>query len=172
MGRVFGLDQQLFFDVLWQIIAVVLLFGVLTKILWKPVKQVLTERTLWIKQDFEKAKESLEEGKAQKQSYYKLEKELKRSQEQILKEAKKKGEQIKEHLLQEAKEEMEKEKQDMIEEGRRQELQLKRQMQDYTAKLAIIMAQKIMEEELSEQKKKAYTEQMLTKLEEMTWTKS
>lgn len=45
-GRIFGLDLQLGFDVIFQAIAVFLMFMLLSYLLFEPVRRILEERKI------------------------------------------------------------------------------------------------------------------------------
>lgn len=51
-GRIFGLDLQLGFDVIFQAIAVFLMFMLLSYLLFEPVRRILEERKIRLQENW------------------------------------------------------------------------------------------------------------------------
>ena len=68
-GRLFGLDMQLLFGMVFQAISILLLFVALTYILYEPVRKVLEDRKQRIANDVASAKQDKAEANEYKAEY-------------------------------------------------------------------------------------------------------
>ena len=68
-GRLFGLDMQLLYGMVFQMIAILILFFLLSYILFEPVKKILNDRRERIAKSVSDAKENADKAEAYRQEY-------------------------------------------------------------------------------------------------------
>ncbi len=90
-NRIFGLDPQLLFDALVQILAVGFLFFFLTYILWNPARDLIRRRREKIKNEMDTAKADMEKASTMKAEYETKLKEAGKDVDKILEEGRKKA---------------------------------------------------------------------------------
>ena len=105
MERLFTLDAQLLFDTLVMALSMLLLFTLLSYLLFNPVRDMLEKRKQRIVDDREAAKREKEEATSYKQEYEKKLQEVDKEVQVILSEARKKAMKNENAIIAEAKEE-------------------------------------------------------------------
>ncbi|MGN0244215.1 MAG: F0F1 ATP synthase subunit B [Lachnospiraceae bacterium] len=168
-GRIFGLDLQLGFDVLFQAICVFLLFVLLSYILFEPVKKVLKERQQRVADSVADAARNQEEAQRLKQMYEEKLRDVKKEADTILSDARKKGMEKEQEIVSNAKEEA-----SLIMKRAQQEIQLeKNKLKDDVRTemidVATVLAGKIMEESMDDAKQDALIEKTLKEMGDDTW---
>ena len=105
MERLFTLDAQLAFDTAVLALSMLLLFTVLSFVLFNPVRDLLEKRRQRIVDDQESAKKEKEEAIAYKEEYNEKLKEVDKEAQEILSAARKQAKQNEAKIVAEAKEE-------------------------------------------------------------------
>lgn len=105
MTRLFNLDAQLLHDVVLMAIAVFFLFLFMSKMLFNPVRKMMSDRKDKIAGELEDAAKNQEDAAALKAEYQAKLKDIDKEAEQILSEARKKAQQNASRIESEAKEE-------------------------------------------------------------------
>lgn len=153
-------------SILATIVNFFILLFILTKLLYKPVRSFLDERSQSIEQEIESAtKQNQEAAELRKR----LEAELNQSKQkakQYLDQAIKRSEEIQDEMIKNAKQEAE-----LIQNRTREQLMLERKHYEETLKkniveLSVVIASRIIKESLDEQKHQQLIDQALTSLDE------
>ena len=105
MERLFTLDAQLLFDTIVLALSMLLLFTILSFLLFNPVRDLLEKRRQRIVDDQEAAKNEKQEAIAYKEEYDKKLKEVDKEAQEILSAARKRAKQNEAKIVAEAKEE-------------------------------------------------------------------
>lgn len=105
MERLFTLDAQLLFDTMVLALSMLLLFTLLSFLLFNPVRDLLEKRKQRIADEQETARREREEAIVYKEAYEQKLKEADKEVETILSEARKRGQQNGAQIVAEAKEE-------------------------------------------------------------------
>lgn len=103
--RMFGIDWQMLADSTLTIIAVFVLFAVMSYFLFNPARKMLSERQARIKGELEDAKNSMEEADRLREEYEAKLRDIDKEAESILSEARKKALDGENQIIAEAKEE-------------------------------------------------------------------
>lgn len=103
--RMFGIDWQLLADSTLTIIAVFVLFAIMSYFLFNPARKMLTDRQAKIKGELDDAKASMEEANRLREEYEAKLADINKEAESILSEARKKALASENRIVAEAKEE-------------------------------------------------------------------
>ena len=103
MERLFGLDVQLLFDMIIMFVFLMLLFVILTKLFFKPVRAFMEKRAQQIEGDKAVAAEENSEADKLKLEYEDRLKEVHKEAESILSESRKKAMKCQEEIIDQAK---------------------------------------------------------------------
>lgn len=103
--RMFGIDWQLLADSTLTIIAVFVLFAIMSYFLFNPARKMLTDRQAKIKGELDDAKANMEEANRLREEYEAKLAEINKEAESILSEARKKALASENRIVAEAKEE-------------------------------------------------------------------
>lgn len=127
------------------LIAVLILFWGLSKLLYKPVSKILNERKEKIQNDIDGAKTAKEEAMALKSEYESKLLDARKETQEIIESGRKRGEEIKEDIIAEAKKEAE----NIVEKAKR-EIQAEREkalldVKMQAGEMAVLIASKIIE---------------------------
>lgn len=106
--RILGFDKQLLFQTAWHILAVLVLFFVLAKLLFNPIRKLLKDRAQTIKNEYNTIDENMNEAKALRAEYDSKMKEIKAEHDRIISEAHSKAVKREEVIVKEANEEAKK----------------------------------------------------------------
>ena len=105
MDRLFTLDAQFLFDAVVLALSMLVLFTLLSYLLFNPVRDLLEKRKQRVVDDQETAKREKQEAIAYKEEYEQKLKEVDKEAEAILSEARKRAKQNESKIVAEAKEE-------------------------------------------------------------------
>ena len=127
------------------LIAVLILFWGLSKLLYKPVSKILNERKEKIQNDIDGAKTAKEEAMALKTEYESKLLDARKETQEIIESGRKRGEEIKQDIIAEAKKEAE----NIVEKAKR-EIQAEREkalldVKMQAGEMAVLIASKIIE---------------------------
>ena len=169
MERLFTLDAQLLFDAIVMALSMLLLFTVLSYLLFNPVRDMLEKRKQRIVDDREAAKREKEEAIAYKEEYDKKLKEVDKEVQEILGEARKKAMKNETKIIAEAKAEAAR----IIERANAEiELEKKHALDDMKQEMiaiATMMAQKVVAASIDTKVQEGLIEETLKEMGEQTW---
>ena len=169
MERLFTLDPQLLFDTVVMALSMLLLFGVLSYVLFNPVRDMLEKRKQRIVDDKETAKREKEEASCYKAEYEKKLQEVDKEVQEILSEARKKAMKNESKIIAEAREEAVR----ILERAHAEiELEKKRALDDMKQEMiaiASMMAQKVVSTSIDMDVQESLIEETLKEMGEQTW---
>ena len=169
MERLFTLDAQLLFDTLVMALSMLLLFPLLSYLLFNPVRDMLEKRKQRIVDDREAAKREKEEATSYKQEYEKKLQEVDKEVQVILSEARKKAMKNENAIIAEAKEEAAR---IMARANAEIELEKKRALDDMKQEMiaiASMMAQKVVSASIDTEVQESLIDETLKEMGENTW---
>jgi F-type H+-transporting ATPase subunit b len=168
-GRIFGLDSQLLFDILFQGIAVFVLFLFVGYLLIDPVKKVIADRQAKIQGDIENAAKDREAAAALKAEYDGKIAGVKSEAEDILSEARKKAQRREDNIIGEAKEEAARIVSTASKEAELEKLKVKDEVRVEIINVASAMAGKFVEGEIDRKKQDQLIDETLEEIGDSTW---
>lgn len=169
MERLFTLDAQLLFDTLVMALSMLLLFTLLSYLLFNPVRDMLEKRKQRIVDDREAAKREKEEAISYKQEYEKKLQEVDKEVQVILSEARKKAMKNENAIIAEAREEAAR---IMARANAEIELEKKRALDDMKQEMiaiASMMAQKVVSASIDTEVQESLIDETLKEMGENTW---
>lgn len=169
MERLFTLDAQLLFDTLVMALSMLLLFTLLSYLLFNPVRDMLEKRKQRIVDDREAAKREKEEATSYKQEYEKKLQEVDKEVQVILSEARKKAMKNENAIIAEAKEEAAR---IMARANAEIKLEKKRALDDMKQEMiaiASMMAQKVVSASIDTEVQESLIDETLKEMGENTW---
>ena len=169
MERLFSLDAQFLFDTIVLALSMLVLFTLLSYILFNPVRDMLEKRRQRVADEQETAKREKQEAVAYKEEYEQKLKEIKKEAEEILSEARKKAMKNEAKIVAEAKEEAAR-----IMERASAEIELEKKhalddMKQEMIAIATMMAQKVVTASIDTKVQEGLIEETLKEMGEHTW---
>ena len=169
MERLFTLDAQFLFDTIVLALSMLVLFTLLSYILFNPVRDMLEKRRQRVADEQETAKRERQEAVAYKEEYEQKLKEIKKEAEEILSEARKKAMKNEARIVAEAKEEAAR-----IMERANAEIELEKKhalddMKQEMIAIATMMAQKVVAASIDTKVQEGLIEETLKEMGEHTW---
>ena len=169
MERLFTLDAQLLFDTIVLALSMLLLFTILSYLLFNPVRDMLEKRRQRIVDDQETAKREKQEAIAYKEEYERKLKEVDKEAQEILSAARKKAKQNEAKIVAEAKEEAAR----IIARANAEvELEKKRALDDMKQEMitiASMMAEKVISASIDTKVQESLIDETLKEMGEGTW---
>lgn len=169
MDRLFTLDAQFLFDAVVLGLSMLVLFTILSYLLFNPVRDLLEKRRQRVVDDQETARKEKEEAIVYKEAYEKKLKEVEKEAQEILSAARKKAMQSESKILQEAREEANR----MIEranvEIEREKKKALDDMKQEMITIASMMAQKVVSTSIDMKVQESLLEDTLKEMGEGTW---
>lgn len=169
MERLFSLDAQFLFDAIVLALSMLVLFTLLSYLLFNPVRDMLEKRKQRVFDEQETAKRERLEAVAYKEEYEQKLKEIKKEAEEILSEARKKAMKNEAKIVAEAKEEAAR----IIERANAEiELEKKHALDDMKQEMiaiATLMAQKVVTASIDTKVQESLIEETLKEMGEQTW---
>ena len=167
--RIFCLDAQLVFQLLFMGIAIFLLFMAASYLLLDPVRKILNDRKERVMREQREALENREAALRMREEYDGKLKEIDKVAEQILSDSRKKAMQRENEIIMNAKEEA-----GRIVAGARQEAELEQkrvndQVKQEIISVAALLSEKLVASSLDEEKQNALIEQTLKEIGDDTW---
>ena len=169
MERLFTLDAQLLFDTLVMALSMLLLFTLLSYLLFNPVRDMLEKRKQRIVDDREAARREKEEALGYKEEYEKKLQEVDKEVQIILSEARKKAMKNENAIIAEAREEAAR---IMARANAEIELEKKRALDDMKQEMiaiASMMAQKVVSASIDTDVQESLIDETLKEMGENTW---
>ena len=168
-GRIFGLDWQLVSEMVFMILAVLLLFVLLSFILYEPVRKILNDRKERIAQEVADAKNNKTQAEQYRTEYEAKLKNIDKEADLILSEARKKALERENEIVADAKAEaariIEHANQEAVLEKKKAKDEVKQQI----IEVAALMAEKFVSVSLDETKQNALIEETLKEMGDNTW---
>ncbi|WP_148411812.1 F0F1 ATP synthase subunit B [Murimonas intestini] len=169
MERLFNLDPQLIHDTVLLAIAVLIMFTLLSYLLFNPVRDMLKKRQERIKADIDEAQKDKEDALRLKEDYDARIRNIEKEAEEILSDARKKALKNEAKILEEAKEEAAR----IIARANAQiELEKKKAADDMKKEIiavASMMAAKAVTNSMSPEIQDALMEETLKEIGDQTW---
>ena len=169
MERLFSLDAQFLFDTIVLALSMLVLFTLLSYLLFNPVRDLLEKRKQRIVDDQETAKREKEEALAYREEYEKKLKEVNKEAEAILSEARKKAMKNEAKIVAEAREEAAR---ILARANAEIELEKKQALDDMKQEMitiASMMAEKIVTASIDTNVQESLIEDTLKEMGEGTW---
>ncbi|MCR4585928.1 MAG: F0F1 ATP synthase subunit B [Lachnospiraceae bacterium] len=167
--RLFGLDLQLLFDSGLTLLAVFVLFLVLSYNLFNPARKVLKGRSERIAKDISEAYEDREEARRIREEYESRIREIDKEAEQILSDARKKALANENRILQDAKKEAEEIIRRATAEAEQEKRRVKDEVKQEMISIASLMAQKVVAENIDMKVQDSLLEDTLKEIGNDTW---
>lgn len=168
-GRLFSLDPQLLFDTIVMALSMLLLFTILSYLLFNPARDLLEKRKQRIVDDREAAKREKEEATSYKEEYEKKLQEADKEVQEILSQARKKAMKNEAKIVAEAKEEAAR----ILQRAQTEiELEKKRALDDMKQEMiaiASMMAQKVVSASIDTTVQESLIEETLKEMGDQTW---
>lgn len=168
-NRIFGLDAQLLFQLLFQGIAIFILFLAVSYLLIDPVRKILNNRKERIANDLKTAADSKEDAIRFKEEYDVKLKEIDKTAEQILSEARTKALNREAEIVAEAKEEAARIIENAHQEAELEKKRVKEEVKQEMISVAALISEKIVGASIDAQKQNALIEQTLHEIGDETW---
>lgn len=169
MERLFSLDAQFLFDAVVLALSMLVLFSLLSYLLFNPVRDMLEKRKQRVFDEQETAKRERQEATIYKEEYEQKLKEIKKEAEEILSEARKKAMKNEAKIVAEAKAEAAR-----IMERANAEIELEKKhalddMKQEMIAIATMMAQKVVTASIDTKVQEGLIEETLKEMGEQTW---
>ncbi len=169
VGRLFTLDVQFLFDAVILALSMLVLFTILSYVLFNPVRDLLEKRKRRIADEQEIAKREREEATSYKEEYDQKLKEVEKEAEHILSETRKKAKKNETKIVAEAKEEAAR----IISRANAEvELEKKQALDDMKQEMitiASMMAEKVVRDSIDTDVQEKLFEDTLQEIGEHTW---
>ncbi len=169
MERLFTLDAQFLFDAIVLALSMLVLFTLLSYLLFNPVRDMLKKRQERVMDDLANAKSEREKALAYKEKYDQKLKEVDKEAQEILTETRKKAMKMETKIIAEAKEEAAR----IIERANAQiELEKKHALDDMKQEMitiASMMAEKVVAASIDTNVQESLIEETLKEMGEGTW---
>ena len=169
MERLFSLDAQFLFDAVVLALSMLVLFSLLSYLLFNPVRDMLEKRKQRVFDEQETAKRERQEATIYKEEYEQKLKDIKKEAEEILSEARKKAMKNEAKIVAEAKEEAAR----IIERANAEiELEKKHALDDMKQEMiakATMLAQKVVTASIDTKVQESLIEETLKEMGEQTW---
>lgn len=169
MERLFTLDAQFLFDAIVLALSMLVLFTLLSYLLFNPVRDMLKKRQERVMDDLANAKSEREKALAYKEKYGQKLKEVDKEAQEILTETRKKAMKMETKIIAEAKEEAAR----IIERANAQiELEKKHALDDMKQEMitiASMMAQKVVAASIDTNVQESLIDETLKEMGEGTW---
>ncbi len=168
-NRIFGLDAQLLFQLVFQGIAVFIIFMVASKLLLDPVRKILNERKERVENDQKEAAKNREEALRIKEEYDGKIKNIDKEAEQILSDARTKALRREDEIVDDARQEASRIIASARQEAELEKKRVKDEVKQEMISVASLMSEKIVAASLDADKQNALIEQTLEEIGDETW---
>lgn len=167
--RILGFDLQTLFQVGAQLVAVLLLFYLLARLLFNPVREILKKRREEIASSYDHIEKETHEVEALKKDYEAKIRNIKAEADKIMAQAHSKAVAREDEIVKEAHEEANRIMQRAHIEIEREREQMKDDIRNEIVEVATLMAGKFVESSLSEEKQRVLINETLNEMGEDTW---
>jgi len=167
--RVFGLDLQLIADAVIVMIAVFVLFLLLSYLLFNPARDLLKKRQAKIQDDLDNAEKDKAEGAAYKEEYDARLKGVEKEAQEILSDSRKKALMHREEVVADAKAEAGRIVARAEQEAELEKNKVRDQVKQEMISVAAVMAGKIVASSIDSEKQKQLIDETLKEMGDETW---
>ncbi len=167
--RIFGLDAQVLFDTCITLISMLILFALLSYLLFNPARALINKRKELVAGDMEAARKSKEEAEAFKKEYDARLKDVGAEANEILSQTKKKAKKQEDNIVNEAKEEAGRIIKRAESEAKQAKLKAQDEMKQEIIAVATLMAGKMVRASIDEEGQNELVETTLKEMGEDTW---
>lgn len=168
-NRIFGLDAQLLFQLVFQGIAIFILFMAAGYLLLDPVRKILNDRKERVMNDRKDAAQNKEEAIRMKTEYDGKLKDIDKVAEQILSDSRKKALQRENEIIAEAKDEAARIIANARQEAELEKRRVKDEVKQEMISVAALISEKIVAASIDADKQNALIEQTLKEMGDDTW---
>lgn len=168
-NRIFGLDPQLLFNLVFQGIAIFLLFMAASRLLLDPVRKILNDRKERVMKEMKDAVDNRQEAVRMKEEYDDKLKNIDRTAEQILSDTKKKALQRENEIIADAKDEAMRIIESARQEAELEKKRVKDEVKQEMISVAALMSEKIIGESMNEDRQNDLIEKTLYEMGDDTW---
>ena len=168
-NRIFGLDAQLLFQLVFQGIAIFIIFTVASKLLLDPVRKILNERKERVENDQKEAARNREEALRIKEEYDGKIKNIDKEAEQILSDARTKSLRREDEIVGDARQEASRIIASARQEAELEKKRVKDEVKQEMISVASLMSEKIVAASIDADKQNALIEQTLQEIGDETW---
>ena len=168
-NRIFGLDPQLLFTLVFQGIAIFILFMAASYLLLDPVRKIMNDRKERVMKDQRDAARNKEEAVRMKDEYDGKLKDIDKVAEQILSDSRKKALQRENQIIADAKNEASRIIESARQEAELEKKRVKDEVKQEMISVASLMSEKIVAASMDEAKQNALIEQTLEEMGDDTW---
>lgn len=169
MSRLFDLDWQLIADASLMIIAIFVLFAIMSYFLFNPARKMLNGRKEKIKNELETARDDMEEAARLKEEYETKMREIDKEAENILSEARRKALNNENQIVAEAKEEAARILDRARKEAELEKQKLSDEVKNEIVAVAAIMAGKVVAASIDTTVQNQLIDETLKEMGDRTW---
>lgn len=168
-NRIFGLDPQLLFNLVFQGIAIFLLFMAASRLLLDPVRKILEDRKARVLKEMRDAAADREEAARIKEEYDDKMKNVDRTAEQILSDTRKKAMERESEIIADARDEAARIIKSARQEAELEKKRVKDEVKQEMISVASLMTEKIVAASIDQEKQDALIEETLNEIGDDTW---
>lgn len=168
-NRIFGLDPQLLFNLVFQGIAIFLLFMAASRLLLDPVRKILEDRKARVLREMRDAAADREEAARIKEEYDNKMKNVDRTAEQILSDTRKKAMERESEIIADARDEAARIIKSARQEAELEKKRVKDEVKQEMISVASLMTEKIVAASIDQEKQDALIEETLNEIGDDTW---
>lgn len=154
-------------QILIQIAGFLLVFGLLSKLLWKPVLDIMDAREKEVKDTYAEADKAKAESEKLAADYKSHLSKIEEEAQQKLAEAVKKGTEMGEEIVADARKEAEQEKEKALNAIKDEARKARIELRDFSVGLSMDIAEKVLEEQVDKEKHEALVKKFLSEMESM-----
>jgi len=166
-GRIFGLDQQTFISVAIQLLNACFLAGIMTWLLYKPVRKTLAKRRDKIAKQWEDAAVSEAEAQELKEQYQKKLDDIELERRELLAKAKAEATNQSKQLLENTKQEIDRIKEEAEKAIEAEKEEMTEQLRQQIIDIATLMCEKLLSKTLDKAQHEELINEALGELEEI-----
>lgn len=163
------LDQSFLIDVAWQLLNTVILCGVLSFLLYKPVLKFMEKRRERIQNQLDTADEKLTDAGRLKAEYEKKLREINTEREEILSMARTRAAQREQEIISQAKKEAETLKNRAMTDIQREQEKAKDEMKKQIIEISSAMASRFIKASIDESEQKKLADEVISELGDVKW---
>ncbi|MBQ6679830.1 MAG: F0F1 ATP synthase subunit B [Lachnospiraceae bacterium] len=167
--RIFGLDAQLFHDVVWTALAMFILFFALSYLLFNPARKLLNDRKKKIADELKDAETHLSEAEAMKATYDEKLRTADNDAAAILDDARRKALISENNILEEAREEADRIRERALRDIEREKRSAEDDLKQEMVSLASSLAGKVLSKEVDAAQDEALFEETLNEIGNVKW---
>lgn len=168
-GSLLSFDKQFLFSLGFQLINTLILFFILAKLLFNPLRSFMQKRTERIQNQLEQAKAEEERALKLKNEYESKLKEIKQEADAILKEAREKALQKENSIIEQARQESETIRNRALTDIEREKAKVKDEMKKEMIEVASLMAGKFVASSIDSEKHHDLIDEVIAQMGDVSW---